>query len=424
MKANRCLLPLLVLGITVHAADPDPNEFPSSAISCMKQLFPSAEWNSTTYLCANDSRQTALVDCVLATGSMKEELVTKRLAQEACGITPDKGPPPVAGTTLVPFILGTFFFTVRMMIKGFNLGGGWGADDFTIIVAFAMGMAMFVLNIYMIQYGFGKNIWDIPLNDITRFYQCFQGFAVMYKMQISLAKISVCLFLLRIFQTRLFRTIAYTLIGINASIGLTWALVDGLRCTPVHLTWDGWTKEEPGTCINFVNAILANCVVNIIVDTIMVVMPVYEVSKLQLPPLKKFSVGLMFVMGSVLTVIAIIRLVVFWNHRWGSSETVSLYPMIHWSVIESQVAIICACLPSFRALLNHFFPGVFSGSSRRTYASGPSNLYAKPQSNGQSRISKSVSYSVQYTSPSQRDYSNSFVQLVDLDRNSSHHGRQ
>ncbi|GMF75356.1 unnamed protein product [Aspergillus oryzae] len=97
----------------------------------------------------------------------------------------------------------------------------------------------------------------------------------------------------------MFRTLAYTLIGINASIGITWALVDGLRCSPVHLAWDGWANEDPGTCIDFIDAILGNCLVNIIVDAIMVLMPVYEVSKLQLPLYKKLTVGLMFVMGSV-----------------------------------------------------------------------------------------------------------------------------
>lgn len=129
--------------------------------------------------------------------------------------------------------------------------------------------------------------------------QYFNAFATIYKVQISLAKISVCLFLLRIFQTRAFRYIAYTLIGINAAIGFSWAFMDSLRCLPVHLTWLGWTNEYPGKCINFDAAILINCLLNIIIDSIIVVMPVYEVSKLQLPLHKKISVGLMFMMGSV-----------------------------------------------------------------------------------------------------------------------------
>jgi hypothetical protein len=117
--------------------------------------------------------------------------------------------------------------------------------------------------------------------------------------QISLAKISVCLFLLRIFQSQAFRYIAYTLIGINAAVGFTFALVDSLRCLPVHLTWLGWMDKYEGQCIDFDTAVLVHCLVNIIIDSVIVVMPVYEVSKLQLPLQKKISVGLMFMMGSM-----------------------------------------------------------------------------------------------------------------------------
>ncbi|KAF7595557.1 hypothetical protein BBP40_005592 [Aspergillus hancockii] len=408
MKVSQCFLSVLVLGVGLHAADTNPNLtiFPSSAISCMQQIFPSAEWNSTTYLCAESARQDALVDCVSAQGTVKEEF----------------SPPLVEGATLAPLILATLFFTIRIATKSLSLGGGWGLDDLTIIISYIMGVALFVLNVYMIKYGFGKNIWDIPFDDITQFYKYFQGFAVMYKVQISLAKISVCLFLHRIFQSRTFRIINYTLIGISAAIAVTWALVDGLRCMPVHLAWEGWANEEPGTCIDFIDAILGNCLVNIFVDAIIIVMPVYEVSKLQLPLQKKLSVGLMFVVGSVLTIIAIIRLIVFWNNRWGQNQTAGIYPLIHWSVIETQVAIICACLPSTRALLNHWFPGIFSGSTRKTYGTGPSNWYGRQQSNGQSKINKSVTYTVQYTSTSQRgDDANSEVQLVDLDGKPIHY---
>jgi hypothetical protein len=152
----------------------------------------------------------------------------------------------------------------------------------------------------VIRSGFGQNIWDIvPFSTVTRFYQLFQALAVMYKVQISLAKISVCLFLLRIFQSRTFRYFAYALIGINAAIGITWALVDSFRCIPTRLTWLGWKNEETGKCINFINSILVNCLVNIFVDSIMVMMPVYEVIQLQLPLRKKLTVALMFIVGSV-----------------------------------------------------------------------------------------------------------------------------
>lgn len=152
----------------------------------------------------------------------------------------------------------------------------------------------------VIRCGFGRNIWDIvPLDTITTFYKLFQALAVMYKIQISLAKISVCLFLLRIFQSRTFRYIAYGLIGMNMAIGITWALVDSFRCLPTRLTWLGWKNEESGQCINFINSILVNCLANIFVDSVLIIMPVFEVAKLQLPLRKKLTVALMFAVGSV-----------------------------------------------------------------------------------------------------------------------------
>lgn len=300
-----------------------------------------------------------------------------------------------------------------------GLAGGWGSDDYTIIGAYVLAVAIFAVNIAMIQVGFGKNMWDvIPMDNITEVNKRFFAFVVLYKTQISLAKISVCLFLLRIFQTPAFRYTTYTIIGLNAAIGVTWVLVDSLRCNPVHLAWDGWTGETPGTCINFTSATFANAFVNIAVDTVMVLMPVYEISKLNLSGRKKLGVSVMFAMGLVLTVVAILRVVVFYLNRWGKNPTVELQPIVHWSVIEVSIAVLCACLPTGRAMLAHFFPGLLGGSADKSYPqpTTPSARALGPSRQGQrSQIAKTVSYSVDYqTKPQKRD-SNSFVRLVELD---------
>lgn len=164
----------------------------------------------------------------------------------------------------------------------------------------------------MIHYGFGKNIWDIyPQDNITKAYKHFFAFVLAYKALISLAKISVCLFLLRIFRSAVFRWTAYTMIGINSAIAVTWMLTDSFHCIPVHLAWTQWEGLEQGKCIDFTAATFANGIVNIMVDAVMVVMPIYEVSKLNLSLRKKVGVAVMFASGLVLTIIGIVRVVVF-----------------------------------------------------------------------------------------------------------------
>ncbi|KAJ5308624.1 hypothetical protein PENANT_c065G04882 [Penicillium antarcticum] len=401
------LLTLLV--VSLHAAE--TTTFPSCALECNTALFSGCSLTSnTTCFCESDTRPTALLNCVESKCTTKEYFTTRRLYEQKCDITPLQGPSLVQGGTMVPLVLATFFFVARMIAKSSGLAGGWGWDDYTIIVSFVLGIAIFVLNIYMVKFGFGRNIWDVPFDDITMFYKCFQGLAVMYKIQISLAKISVCLFMLRIFQARKFRYMSYALMGLNAATGITWACVDSFRCLPTYLTWTGWMNEEQGKCIDFITSILINCLVNIFLDSILIVMPVYEVIKLQLPLKKKLTVALMFVVGSVLTIIAIIRVVVFWNNRWGANQTLGLYPLIRWSVIETQISVLCACLPAFRALIGRWFPALLGGSKGRTY---PSNTeeYTR-QTDGNSKINKSVTYSVNYAA---RSDTNSEVELVDMD---------
>ncbi|KAF7589722.1 hypothetical protein BBP40_003920 [Aspergillus hancockii] len=258
------------------------------------------------------------------------------------------------------------------------------------------------------------------MDNITIILKYFFGFVVMYKTQISLAKISVCLFLLRIFQSPLFRYTTYTIIGLNAAIAITWVLTDTLRCIPVHLAWDQWETKEQGRCVDFILVTFVNAFVNIGVDTIMVLMPVYEVLKLNLSSRKKLGVSVMFAMGLVLTAVAIIRVVVFWFNRWNTNPTVQLQPIVHWSTLEVQIAVICACLPTTRAMLVHLFPKMLGNTSDQSYYEQRNTPSARPTFasgqalNNKSHINKTVSYSVDYAA-NKRPQRSSFVQLVEMD---------
>ncbi|GMG04296.1 unnamed protein product [Aspergillus oryzae] len=61
---------------------------------------------------------------------------TTRLSNRQCGIAPHKGRPEVDSATLVPLIFSTLLFANRIAAKFMGLGGGWGPDDYTIIVAY------------------------------------------------------------------------------------------------------------------------------------------------------------------------------------------------------------------------------------------------------------------------------------------------
>ena len=43
--------------------------------------------------------------------------------------------------TIVPFVLATILFVVRMAAKSWGLGGGWGGDDYSLIGAYVCGLS-------------------------------------------------------------------------------------------------------------------------------------------------------------------------------------------------------------------------------------------------------------------------------------------
>lgn len=61
--------------------------------------------------------------------------VTRRLNEDHCGIPKRPKLSLANGSEIATLTLATTFFMVRMVAKCMNLGGGWGADDYTIIAA-------------------------------------------------------------------------------------------------------------------------------------------------------------------------------------------------------------------------------------------------------------------------------------------------
>jgi hypothetical protein len=85
---------------------------------------------------ARQKNSSVRLDRDLSTEPTLTLLATKRLYEQECDITPLEGPPVVKVSTLIPFILASVFFVARMIAKSSGLAGGWGWDDYTIIVSY------------------------------------------------------------------------------------------------------------------------------------------------------------------------------------------------------------------------------------------------------------------------------------------------
>jgi hypothetical protein len=68
-------------------------------------------------------------------------------------------------------------------------------------------------------------------------------------------------------------------------------------CLPVTYIWTSWTGETKGGCLNFNAFGIACAVINIVLDVIVMTLPLHDIMKLNLRPMKKVLVMLMFCTG-------------------------------------------------------------------------------------------------------------------------------
>lgn len=197
-----------------------------------------------------------------------------------------------------------------------------------------------------------------------------------------MTKISILLLYTRLFIKRWFLITCWAWIGIISAFTIGTVVSSICQCTPVQYAFD---KDLGGTCIDMTAFWFANAAFNILTDLVIIVLPVPVISKLQLPLRSKialcgvFAVGILYVLPApsislhktnpnsrstcITSILRITTLDIATSHldtTWNSIGSSM------WTVIESNLGIICACLPALRRPLGLIFPYI-SGRVNRTW---------------------------------------------------------
>jgi len=109
--------------------------------------------------------------------------------------------------------------------------------------------------------------------------------------------------------------------------------------------------------------------IGIFQDFVILLMPLPQLAGLQMNTRKKLNILAMFSVGAFATITSIIRLkfITGINHSLDSTWD-NVEPII-WSMIEINMAIICACMPSLRTLFSRWLPNLFD-ITHRSHRSG------------------------------------------------------
>ncbi|KAK2616193.1 hypothetical protein QQS21_000825 [Conoideocrella luteorostrata] len=246
-------------------------------------------------------------------------------------------------------------------------GGKIGADDYMTLIALMSTLLTCGFLFGSCQHGMGRHFATISDQEKIPTLKYFFMAQVTYKAAINLTKCCILLLYLRIFSiVRWFRMSCWAMLTIVAMYCAASVLVTIFQCNPISRAFN---KAMPGTCMNNTKFWYANAGFSIATDIIILLLPMPLVYKLDVPRFQKIALMAVFAIGIFVVITSCLRITSLDILATSPDMTYDIANVM-WTIIEPNLAVVCACLPILRPLVVKIFPALRSKGYSNKYASG------------------------------------------------------
>jgi hypothetical protein len=199
----------------------------------------------------------------------------------------------------------------------------------------------------------------------------------MYLAIITLTKISILFFYLRIFPSPAFRRVCYLVMAWVSISGLLFLLLQIFQCIPIDYTWKGWTGTyEPHKCMDANALAFTAAGFSIAQDLVILALPLPLIARLQTSWRSRIEVMVMFSLGIFVVITSCIRLRSIVYFARSSNPTWDYTDALIWTGLEAAVSMIVVSLPAIRVLLKRAAPRLLATFKWTRGSSGPSSAGA------------------------------------------------
>ncbi|KAI0475638.1 hypothetical protein GGR56DRAFT_522241 [Xylariaceae sp. FL0804] len=284
------------------------------------------------------------------TSAMIRHISTRMAADQVPPGDPNRGVAnnvrTIIGVSVFSIFLATSSVAARLIFRRTSKLP-WMLDDYAIILAALISNANAAAYLWALRYGFGKHIYVLDPLTLVSFFKTVFAIFILYGASMTCVKLSVLSFYGRIFPRNNFRTRLLLLVVFSIIWWILITLVSVFECIPVQKQWNA---QIPGKCIPYLQLFIAIQVLNIVLNTAILALPISAITKLQMSRLNKISVAATFGLGGLSIVFGIIRLAILVEDMHQTDITFAT-PTATWSLIEPSFEIFCACLPCMTPLL-------------------------------------------------------------------------
>ncbi|KAJ5238905.1 hypothetical protein N7468_003524 [Penicillium chermesinum] len=260
--------------------------------------------------------------------------------------------------------IATIAVMLRCYVRGWMVKAfGW--DDGAMVVAALFYVMFSACTIGGTLYGTGYKFINLESQDRVTAMKYWWYCEVAYCLASIFAKISICIFLMRITIKRVHNWILYIVMVLTVLAGLVFFFLMLLQCKPVNYFWNR-TAMDPaieGYCIS-INIIITMTYVYsafaALCDFTVGILPIFIVHNLHMKKQAKLAVVGILSMACVASAAVIIRFP-FVKTFANPDFLYSTYQIAVWSNVEAALGITAGSLATLRPLLRQWI-GSRSGS--------------------------------------------------------------
>ncbi|KFX90994.1 hypothetical protein V490_06144 [Pseudogymnoascus sp. VKM F-3557] len=261
-----------------------------------------------------------------------------------------------------------------------------GLDDILMVIAALLSWAFIAMTILAVNHGLGSHI-DVVMakgaDNFLTYLKIVYFSSIFYNATLCFIKLSVLALYMRLGDDTLHK-MSIVMMGVIACQGLAFVLTCIFQCSPVRGAWDTGMRPTP-KCVNINAFYLSNAALNILTDLITYALPVRMILHLQTPTKQKIAVGVMFSLGFFACISSIVRMTFVPSMLVSADPTTAIAKPMYWSVIETNIGILAASIPSFKPIARRYLPriiGEYSSGGRSYPGASSSRNFGKISNTG------------------------------------------
>lgn len=276
-------------------------------------------------------------------------------------------------------VVATVFVGLRVYARFFK-AKVYGLDDYLVLAAWvpAVGLSATIW-LAINKYQWNRHIWDVDpgphgenlISERAISWAC----QMLYMLSSSLTKLSLLVFYKRIISRGRVTMVLNCFIALTTAYLVTFVLALLLECRPLAHYWYILVEPEGtgGTCADESALLLVSGVMNCLLDTAILVIPIPTVWKLNINFRQKCQVSSIFATGIFVLGSSAIRIsATLATTALSYDVTWDGYLVFMWIGIEVDVGLMCASLPALSSLVKGWRAESKTRSSRARSESTPS----------------------------------------------------